>query len=152
MFRPDCEPQGLIHQLQRLECRISIPQELLNVLLQKEASHGVFDDRRRFQRRKCPIDQAAAGMLPLANLPSLTRERCWQRVYIADVSRGGIGFLHSEPLYPMEQVQLVIPSGAKYQLEVVRCRRVASSCFTVGASFAVRLESKPPHAESVPLE
>ncbi len=136
MLRFDCESESLIEQLQRLECRVAIPQDLLDEMTRRESSHGVYDDRRQFQRRKCAMEQAIAGMQPLSNLPALKRAESWERVYIADISRGGVGFLHSGPLYPLEQLCMLFPTGLQRTLEVVRCRRLATHCFSVGARFA----------------
>jgi hypothetical protein len=81
------------------------------------------------------------------SLPALPRADTRHVVYTKDVSRGGIGFLHSEPLFPMEQFRLALPDGKSRTIEVVRCRRIQQRCFEIGAVFVSGFR-QPPTEES----
>jgi len=71
----------------------------------------------------------------------LTRREARLGVYTKDVSRKGIGILSPIQLFPKERIQLQLPSGAKYGLEVVRCRRVAANCYECGTQFTLQPEN-----------
>jgi hypothetical protein len=57
--------------------------------------------------------------------------------YTLDVSRQGIGFLSPVQLFPLERVELQLPSGASYRLEIARCRRIDRDCFACGGRFVL---------------
>lgn len=57
------------------------------------------------------------------------------RIYLQDLSRGGIGFLHFEQLYRGERTQVLFVNGRSMLIEIARCRRIRENCFSVGASF-----------------
>jgi hypothetical protein len=71
------------------------------------------------------------------HLPHKPRPDAWYKVYTSDVSRMGFSFLHSEQLFPREQLELVISGSLHYIGEVRRCRRVNPQCYLVGAQFCV---------------
>ena len=74
-------------------------------------------------------------------LPQLKRETNWQSVYVTNVSRDCLGFLHCEALYPGEQVGLFLLSGKKVNVDIVSCRRLHARCFEIGAQIAVTDQS-----------
>jgi hypothetical protein len=57
--------------------------------------------------------------------------------YTKDVSRQGIGFLSPVQMMPMEHIDVQLPNGASYNLEITRCRRVEESCYDCGAKFVL---------------
>jgi PilZ domain len=90
----------------------------------------VFHDQRRFPRfyfRSC----ADATIYPL--VPGADPIKCV--VVTRDVSRGGMGLLHTEQLFPGQRIDLVLNGSVGKSLEVVWCRRVAEKSYSVGCRF-----------------
>ncbi len=97
-----------------------------------------FDDQRRYPRfyfRSC----ADATIYPLQ--PGAEPIQCV--VVTRDVSRGGIGLLHTAQLFPGQRLDLVLNGELSKTLEVVWCRRVADNSYSVGCRFK---EPDPPTA------
>ena len=95
-----------------LPCAVELPVELRKNF----ERHGVaaFEgDRRRFPRIQCRSEANRAGMQHQQSLPQLPRDANWQSVYVTNVSRDGIGFLHSQPLYPCEARAAVYAERAR---------------------------------------
>jgi hypothetical protein len=86
---------------------------------------GHFDNRRSFHRYY------------LRDKALLTRGESLLGVYTKDVSRQGICLLSPLQLFPKERVELWLPNGSIYQLQVVRCRRECDHCFDCGTRFTV---------------
>jgi hypothetical protein len=84
-----------------------------------------FDSRRAYHRYF------------LRHKAILQRQDASFGVYTKDVSRQGIGILTPMQLLPKERVQLRLPSGVQYQLEVARCRRVDVGCYECGTRFVL---------------
>jgi hypothetical protein len=102
------------------------------------------NDQRRFRRQ--PVFCAAA-LQHVTTIKALPRAVEWHKVVLLNVGRGGVGFLHSRQLYPSERLQLIFPDLRPRYIEVVRCRKLGSQCFEVGAQFVSSSESrKPLHA------
>jgi hypothetical protein len=104
----------------------------------------VFHDQRRFPRfyfRSC----ADATIYPLA--PGAEALKCV--VVTRDVSRGGMGLLHTEQLFPGQRIELVLNGSVVKTLEVVWCRRLADRSYSVGCRFkeAEQPEGEPREAE-----
>ncbi len=90
----------------------------------------VFDDQRRFPRfylRSC----ADATIFPLQ--PDAEPLRCV--VLTRDVSRGGMGLMHTAQLFPGQRIDLVLNGNIHKTLEVVWCRRAAENSYSVGCRF-----------------
>jgi hypothetical protein len=68
-------------------------------------------------------------------LPGLPRAHAWFAVYLTDIGRGGLGFLHGEPLYPKERLRILLFDGRLVRIEIVRCQRIDEGCFSVGSQF-----------------
>ena len=62
---------------------------------------------------------------------------------MTNVSRDGIGLLHSEPLYPRENMRLLLLNGQLATIEIVNCRRLGPRCFEVGAQVFSSRDSLP---------
>ena len=89
-----------------------------------------FDDQRRFPRfylRSC----ADATIYPLQ--PNLEPIKCV--MVTRDISRGGMGLLHTAQLFPGQRLELVLNGNIHKTLEVVWCRRVADNRYIVGCRF-----------------
>jgi len=89
------------------------------------------DERRRFSR--LPLRQKAVLSLR-QTLPAIKRERAFHCVYVRDISRTGIGFLHADELFPGEECQLWLPQK-QLRINVVLCRRQGPRCYVIGAQF-----------------
>jgi hypothetical protein len=115
-----------------IECKIELPSSWSDFFDRRGRLRGALEDKRRFPRIYL---RASAAVQYRQSFPALPRPETWHKVYTKDVSRTGLGFLHSEPLYPMEQLCLVLPDGCCRRIEVVRCRRIGPRCFEIGAVF-----------------
>lgn len=107
----------------------------------KQASPCIIDlgkDKRRFPRVPCEID---AALQYQDGLPAMRRPRDWQRIKVQNLSRCGMGFLHHEPLYPLEKALIVFPGGIQRLFQVRRCRRIGSQCFEIGGEFSQLLDT-----------
>lgn len=91
--------------------------------------------RRRFPRLRCRNKNNIAALQYRQTLPGLPRESGWFAVYLTDIGRGGMGFLHGEPLYPKEQFPVVFSDGKPRLVEIARCERVDKCCYSIGARF-----------------
>jgi hypothetical protein len=56
-------------------------------------------------------------------------------IYIKDISRSGMSFLHVEQLFPMDQVCIQLENGQSLAVQVNRCRKLATQCYEVGGQF-----------------
>ncbi len=114
-------------------CEVEIPARLKDNF---ERTGYVMSDqerRRRFPRFHCRGEKKRAGLQYQSTLPALPRENSWHNVYLNNISRGGLSFLHSEALYPREQMQMLLPNGKMVSVEIVYCRRVDRRCYDLGA-------------------
>jgi hypothetical protein len=57
-------------------------------------------------------------------------------VYAADVSGVGIRLLAPHQLYPGDCYRLQLPTMKTISIEIVRCRRLSTTCYECGAIFA----------------
>ncbi len=90
------------------------------------------DDRRRFPRHAMRV---RAVMELRKTLPAIERKRAFHCIYVRDISRTGIGFLHADELFPGEQCRLWLPQK-QLHVNIVLCRRKGPNCYIVGAQFA----------------
>ena len=100
-----------------------------------------MSDARQSARWK---NRVVGGLLCRTTFPVLPRSEEWHPIYIKDLSRSGAAFIHSEQLYPLERIRILVTDDRSSRLlrndclrtmEVVRCRRVEDNCFEVGARF-----------------
>jgi hypothetical protein len=89
---------------------------------------SVSDERRQFPRRY--LRETAVCELA-QSLPAIERARTFAKVYLKDVSRGGISFLAPQQLYPCEELQLWTNSG-KHACRVIRCTKHNDRCYEIG--------------------
>src|SRR5262245_52930951 len=87
------------------------------------------DERRGCARRQLRV---RAVMDLKQTLPNIERERAFHCIYLRDISRTGIGFLHADELYPGEECRLWLPQK-DMQVSIVNCRRKSANCYVVGA-------------------
>ena len=68
----------------------------------------------------------------------LCRQETQLAVYTKDISRQGVGILTPIQLFPLEHVELQLPSGVQYRLEIARCRRIEVDCYECGTRFVLK--------------
>lgn len=116
-----------------LPCLVQLPEGWFD-------EHGVHTtplehDQRRFPRRACGSIQAKAALEYRTTLPARQRDATTWAVYPVSISRGGLAFLHSEPLFPHEKFRISLADENCYEVEVARCRRIGPRCFEIGVRF-----------------
>lgn len=90
---------------------------------------------RRFARVHCRSHDNVVALESRQSLPGLPRPALWHAVYLSDFSRGGVGLVHGEQLFPCERMRLALPTGLVQWIEVTRCQRVDERCYVIGATF-----------------
>ncbi|MBN2291045.1 MAG: PilZ domain-containing protein [Pirellulales bacterium] len=131
-------PDGLADDLR---CDIMLPSFMAD-FFESEASNPIIpNDKRRFKRWHF---NSIAALQCRQSLHALHRELIWHRVYTKDISRGGLAFLHSEQLFPLEQMRVLLPTRTvepifedckECFMEVTRCRRWGEMCYEIAARF-----------------
>jgi hypothetical protein len=119
--------------IKSLDSQVALPAEIANEKIARSLT--MPDDRRRFARLLCRGAHHRAALKYAATFPALPRAVGWYGVYTLDISRGGCGFLHSEPLFPGERMEILLLGGARHWIEITRCERWQERCFVVGAQF-----------------
>ncbi len=121
----------------RVPCEIVVPPDTRKENCGSIHLVDLDKDKRRFPRVPCAVD---AILKYQDGLPSLRRSREWMRIIVQNVSRCGMGFLHSEEMYPLEQALIVFPRGLQRVFVVKRCRRIGAHCFDIGGEFSELLD------------
>jgi len=67
----------------------------------------------------------------------LQRQDGYLGVITADASRQGLRFMSPVQLLPKERCRIRLPRTKEFQIEIVRCRRVAELCYECGAMFVL---------------
>lgn len=115
-----------------LPCNVQLPNtwvEGTDTVVSCVESH---EELRRFHRWKF---FSSAALEYRQSFPSIRRPSTWHRVYTINLARGGLSFLHSEPLFPRERAGIVLLDGSDHEIEIVRCRRIQDCCFEIGCRF-----------------
>ena len=137
MFPGDDQLQKLNDIVGPLKFALKLPESPDNFFAQSGPIPTVPHDQRRFVRSHLRV----VGALQYRHsLPSFPRPSEWHKIVTCDVSRNGIRFLHSEQLFPNEQMTLLLPDGRPRYVEIVRCQRLGDCCFDIGATFVGELE------------
>lgn len=110
--------------LERLPCRVRVPEEWTDFFERTGREVGRFDERRRDPRFHC------------RGKAILQRDGKLYCIYTKNVSRRGLVFLHEEQIFPCENVRVWLPNGTSPRLAVTRCNRVQHKCYECGAQFA----------------
>lgn len=132
----------LIRWILSLPCNVLPPEEFAKTSAGVQRTPTMPGDGRRHGRLLCRGENLRAALEYRRSLPALVREAGWLAVYTSDVSRSGCGFLHSEPLYPGEQLGLVLVNGSRHLIEIAWCRRLGPRCFAIGSRFVESTETK----------
>src|SRR5438067_11534593 len=101
------------------------------------ASDGIvfppgFADSRQFQRYDFRI-RAQATIYPPQGCEDQPVQVC--EVLTRDLSRGGLCFLYSKPLFQSQRVDLQRPDGLKLTLAIRRVTSIADGRFLIGCRF-----------------
>ncbi len=123
---------ALIETVGPLRCVVNLPPGWEESAPQPGTLPGKYSDRRRYPRFHF---RACVALQYRQTFPTLPREQAWYKVFASDISRGGLSFLHGEPLYPRERMLLVLPQQWERTIEVVNYVRIQERCFRVGARF-----------------
>jgi hypothetical protein len=97
----------------------------------------VWNDNRRFPRfyfRSC----AEALIYPLRAAEDPTPAQCF--VLTRDLSRGGVGLVHCQQLFPGQRVDVTLNGQPPRQVEVVWCRRWTHNRYIIGCRFTTNPE------------
>jgi hypothetical protein len=127
----------------QLPCDIELPPSWNDFFDHPESRplREVPIEKRRYARRYL---RAYAGLQYRQTAPVLRRPMMWHRVYMTNLSQGGILFLHAEQLFPLERMWMILPDPRVREfvpdpedciIEVVRCHRIQDHCFEIGARF-----------------
>jgi hypothetical protein len=128
----DAYSRGLKKLLESCECDLAVPSEWLDRLTRRGVIQPIADDRRRYVRHHFCGQSVLEYDQTLTSIP---REHTIAQVVTRDLSRSGIAFLHSDQLFPGEQVSLWLPGGKRSYI-VERCVELNDHCFEIGASVA----------------
>ena len=131
------QEQELVSAVGPLKCALELPSSFEDDVRQTGPLPGAYSDRRRHPRFRFSV---CAALRYRQTFPSLSRPDGWHKVFTKDLARGGLSFLHSEPLFPRERMQIVLPGQAERTIEVVSCVRVQKRCFRVGVRFVEKSE------------
>jgi hypothetical protein len=124
-----------------LRCEIELPPCMSEFFDIPHSEVVMADDRRRYKRWNC---RTVGALECRQTFTKLRRLPSWHQVFIKDVSLGGLAFLHSEQLFPLEQMRILLPEitikplskdHRKRIVEVLRCRKCGNRCFEIGAKF-----------------
>jgi hypothetical protein len=121
----------------QLPCAIELPDEWDDFFQLRGQMPTSWNDKRRFPRQYMRV---AAALEVLNTFAPLKRSSTPTRIYLKDASRTSVGFLHSEQLFPLERVAITAFEGARWQVEVARCRRIQDHCFEVGGRLVAAPE------------
>ena len=139
----------------QLECSIELPSQWGDFFESSGMLPAGPRDQRRYPRANLRVRAALQYRQTALTLP---RSPGWHQVYLKDISRGGVGFVHSEQLYPLERMHMVLPGEKTAKVlrhriecivEVMRCMRVQERCYVVGARFVPDVGGECCHDESV---
>src|SRR5687768_15102357 len=113
--------------------KLCVPEAVSQSLLERRDAPPQPVDNRQYPRRYV-VAQAVVEYQ--GGLPAWPRTPQRHHVLIADLSRRGLRFMHSEQLFPGELALIQVAGGKQMHIEVARCRKIADFCYEVGAKFS----------------
>ena len=115
---------------------IELPRQWSNFFDEKGHAPTCPSDERHNQRYRLRTH----GLMYFVNpLPAFPRTKKPVGVYTCDFSRHGCGILSSAPLFPEEQIRVLLPTFWTV-LTVVRVRRITKRCFEIGLKLNKRFD------------
>ena len=118
-----------------LPCAVELSENWADFFARTGPQVSIADDLRRFPRFYL---RTAAALSYRPTLPGLPRPKTAYRVYLKDISRSSIAFLHSEQLFPRECHEMLLADGTHWFITVVRCQKRQDRCFEVAALLAAK--------------
>ena len=136
----DCngKSQTIEELKEKLTCDINLPSEWRRDWERHGQLQSCSDTRRRFPRFHYRV---SAILQCQETFPALTRPQALHLVYTTNISRGGMAFLHSTELFPLERIRIKLRAAATQDLEVVNCRYIDERCFAIGCQFLAELDA-----------
>jgi len=138
MLPGDDQLQKLSSVVGPLNFELKLPTEPQEYFSVTGAVASIPEDQRRYIRTNLRV---TAALQYRRSLPALVRPDDWHKVVMRDISRSGVSFLHSEQVFPTEQLMLVMPDCKPRCIEVMRCRQINEACYEVGANFIQKFRS-----------
>jgi hypothetical protein len=117
--------------LERLQPCVELPEGWTDYFTRCGALPTAPEERRQFARR-CLREEAICELGK--SLPAIDRRHEFSKVFLKDISRGGVAFLAAQQLYPGEHLTLWT-RGGKLPCSVVRCTRHNDRCYEIGSRF-----------------
>ena len=129
--------QPSVQQLiQSLPCRVELPEDATLFFSRRGPLVSQYDEKRQYPRFYCRTE---AALVCKQSLPACTRQSRTHRIYVKDISRRSIAFLHFEQLFPCEKVDVILTDGGLRPITVIRCRRIQKDCYEVVGDFSAIL-------------
>jgi len=154
MLDDDYDFEELARKLaEKFDCKIKLPESWADYFNETGMLTGGPGDRRQFPRLRF---RAPAVLEYAQTIPIVPRKPAQYLVYLKDLSRSGVAFMHHEQLYPREQMRLMMPPGKVVTIrgrkdgivEIARCTRIQDFCFMVGAHFVEQKRDVQPTGSS----
>jgi hypothetical protein len=111
---------------------VPLPKLSEELLRSTSGTNMVWSDSRRFRRAPASASCILQSQPTFASAGHATVS---QDVWLRDISRGGVRFIHGAQLFPGERSVLTLSTGVQLQLETVWCRRVEGILFVSGCHF-----------------
>ncbi|SRR5579871_4453383 len=115
-----------------LPCAIQMPENWTNYFGRTGPLPPVANDHRRHPRFYL---RAPAKLTYHSTFETLLREPGDHLIYLKDISRVSVAFLHSEQLYPNERMELQMLDGTRWAITVVRCLKRRDFCYEIAAAY-----------------
>ncbi len=133
----DCDSQReqLETAIRGLKCLLSLPPEYTGDVLGDVQMPSVPGCERRFSRIYCPGPLVPAGFRYQPSIAAVAREPEWYRVYMVNLSRGGLQILHHEQVFPGEHFEIGLLDGSRRLCRAAWCHYLNHCCYRVGAAF-----------------
>ena len=133
----------LAEQIARLTCNIELPLTWTDFFQESGLVRAELPEKRRHLRWK---NRTTAGLFYQQTYAALPRPEQWHPIYLKDLSRSGVAFIHYEQLFPLERLRICFLDDMSVRLlpkdkemirdvEVAHCRFVQPNCFEVGVRF-----------------
>ena len=120
-----------------LPCRVRLPEDAETFFAHRGPLASQYDEQRRYPRFHCRTE---AALVCKKSLPGCPRQERNYRIYVKDISRSSIAFLHFEQLFPCERAEVIMFDGGVRSIEISRCRKLQSDCYEVVGHFEVVLD------------
>jgi hypothetical protein len=123
-----------------LPCEVELPEHWADYFSRTGPIPAQTEDARRFPRFYL---RTAAALSYRTTLPRMQRPDVAYRVYLKDISRCSVAFIHSEQLFPRECMEMLLADSTHWFLTVVRCQKRHNRCYEVAATLSATLQSSP---------